>query len=117
MEGGGEGGGEAAEALGERIPDEDLHDSVEDATEGVDDGGVVGAGPDGELEAGDEVEGRAEPIDVKVRDFLKVRRKETCPRCGGKIRTAGVRGMDAWFCPRCQPASRPGFVDWTRAGK
>ncbi len=68
-------------------------------------------------EAVAEIEGRAEPIDVKVRDFLKVRRKETCPRCGGKIRTAGVRGMDAWFCPRCQPASRPGFVDWTRAGK
>lgn len=68
-------------------------------------------------EAVAEVKGRAEPIDVKVRDFLKVRRKETCPRCGGKIRTAGVRGMDAWFCPRCQPASRPGFVDWTRAGK
>jgi len=68
-------------------------------------------------EAVAEVEGRAEPIEVKVRDFLKVRRKETCPRCGGKIRTAGVRGMDAWFCPRCQPATRPGFVDWTRAGK
>jgi formamidopyrimidine-DNA glycosylase len=67
-------------------------------------------------EAVAEVEGRGEPIEVKVRDFLKVRRKETCPRCGGKIRTAGVRGMDAWFCPRCQPASRPGFVDWTRAG-
>jgi formamidopyrimidine-DNA glycosylase len=68
-------------------------------------------------EAVAEVEGRAEPIEVKVRDFLKVRRKETCPRCGSKIRTTGVRGMDAWFCPRCQPASRPGFVDWTRTGK
>jgi formamidopyrimidine-DNA glycosylase len=68
-------------------------------------------------EAVAEVEGRGEPIEVKVRDFLKVRRKETCPRCGGKIRTAGVRGMDTWFCPRCQPASRPGFVDWTRVGK
>ncbi len=68
-------------------------------------------------EAVAEVEGRAEPIEVKVRDFLKVRRKETCPRCGAKVRTAGVRGMDAWFCPRCQPATRPGFVDWTRAGK
>jgi formamidopyrimidine-DNA glycosylase len=64
-----------------------------------------------------EVEKRAEPIDVKVRDFLKVRRKETCPRCSGKIRTAGVRGMDAWFCPRCQPATRSGFVDWTRTGR
>ena len=68
-------------------------------------------------EAVAEVEGRGEPIEVKVRDFLKVRRKETCPRCGSKIRTAGVRGMDAWFCPQCQPASRPGFVDWTRTGK
>ena len=68
-------------------------------------------------EAVAEVEGRAEPIEVKVRDFLKVRRKETCPRCGSKIRSAGVRGMDAWFCPRCQPATRPGFVDWTRTGR
>jgi formamidopyrimidine-DNA glycosylase len=68
-------------------------------------------------EAVAEVERRAEPIEVKVRDFLKVRRKESCPRCGGKIRTAGVRGMDSWFCPRCQPATRSGFVDWTRTGR
>ena len=68
-------------------------------------------------EAVAEVEKRGEGIEVKVRDFLKVRRKETCPRCGSKIRTTGVRGMDAWFCPRCQPATRPGFVDWTRTGK
>jgi formamidopyrimidine-DNA glycosylase len=68
-------------------------------------------------EAVAEVAGRAEPIEVKVRDFLKVRRKETCPRCGSKIRTAGVRGMDAWFCPRCQPATRAGLVDWTRTGR
>ena len=65
-------------------------------------------------EAVAEVESRAEPIDVKVRDFLKVRRKDICPRCGGKLRTAGVKGMDSWFCPHCQPARRPGFVDWTR---
>jgi formamidopyrimidine-DNA glycosylase len=65
-------------------------------------------------EAVAEVASRAEPIDVKVRDFLKVRRKDTCPRCGGKLRTAGVKGMDSWFCPHCQPARRPGFVDWTR---
>ena len=57
---------------------------------------------------------RDEPIDVKVRDFLKVRLREVCPRCSGKIRRAGVRGMDAYFCPRCQPATRPGFVDWTK---
>jgi formamidopyrimidine-DNA glycosylase len=64
-----------------------------------------------------EVATRAEPIEVKVRDFLKVRRKETCPRCGGKLRTAGVKGMDAYFCPRCQPPTRSGLVDWTRTGK
>jgi len=65
----------------------------------------------------DEVARRAEPIEVKVRDFLKVRRKEVCPRCGSRIRTAGVKGMDAYFCPRCQPATREGFVDWTRTGR
>jgi formamidopyrimidine-DNA glycosylase len=64
-----------------------------------------------------EVEGRGEPIEVKVRDFLKVRLKEVCPRCGSKIRTAGVRGMDAYFCPKCQPATREGLVDWNRTGK
>jgi formamidopyrimidine-DNA glycosylase len=68
-------------------------------------------------EAVAEVASRGEPIDVKVRDFLKVRRKDTCPRCGSKLRTAGVKGMDSWFCPACQPATRKGLVDWTRTGK
>jgi formamidopyrimidine-DNA glycosylase len=67
-------------------------------------------------EAVAEVARRAEPIEVKVRDFLKVRMKELCPRCGSKIRTAGVKGMDAYFCPHCQPATRPGFVDWRKTG-
>lgn len=65
-------------------------------------------------EAVAEVARRGEPIEVKVRDFLKVRLKDTCPRCGSKIRKAGVRGMDAYFCPRCQPATRSGLVDWTK---
>ncbi len=64
----------------------------------------------------DEVARRDEPIDVKVRDFLKVRLKDVCPRCGSKLRTAGVKGMDASFCPNCQPATRPGFVDWRKTG-
>ena len=64
-----------------------------------------------------EVAQRDEPIEVKVRDFLKVRMKETCPRCGGKIRRAGVKGMDSYFCPTCQPTTRAGFVDWTKTGK
>jgi formamidopyrimidine-DNA glycosylase len=65
-------------------------------------------------EAVAEVSRRDEPIEVKVRDFLKVRLKTDCPRCGSKIRRAGVRGMDAYFCPRCQPATRSGLVDWTK---
>ncbi len=68
-------------------------------------------------EAMAEVARRGEAIDVKVRDFLKVRRKDTCPRCGSKLRRAGVRGMDAYFCPRCQPETRPGLVQWTRTGR
>ncbi|HEY8150666.1 MAG TPA: DNA-formamidopyrimidine glycosylase family protein [Vicinamibacteria bacterium] len=68
-------------------------------------------------EAVDEVARRGEPIDVKVRDFLKVRLRDVCPRCGAKVRKAGVRGMDAYFCPHCQPATRSGLVDWTKTGK
>ena len=68
-------------------------------------------------EAAAEVARRGEPIDVKVRDFLKVRMKETCPRCGTRIRRAGVRGMDAYFSPKCQPPTRAGLVDWTRTGR
>ena len=64
-----------------------------------------------------EVTRRDEPIEVKVRDFLKVRLKDQCPRCGSKLRRAGVRGMDAYFCPHCQPATRSALVDWTKTGK
>jgi formamidopyrimidine-DNA glycosylase len=64
-----------------------------------------------------EVARRGEDIEVKVRDFLKVRLKEVCPRCGSKLRKAGVRGMDAYFCPHCQPATRSGLVDWTKTGR
>jgi len=68
-------------------------------------------------EAVQEVARRDEPIEVKVRDFLKVRRKDTCPRCGSKLRIAGVHGMDSYFCPNCQPETRSGLVDWRRTGK
>jgi formamidopyrimidine-DNA glycosylase len=64
-----------------------------------------------------EVARRDEPIDVKVRDFLSVRLKQTCPRCGAKLRKAGVKGMDAYYCPHCQPETRPGLVDFRRTGK
>jgi formamidopyrimidine-DNA glycosylase len=64
-----------------------------------------------------EVASREAALDVKIRDFLKVRNRkgEPCPRCGTKIRAAGVRGHDAFFCPECQPDSKGrGFVDWRR---
>ena len=54
---------------------------------------------------------------TQARDFLKVRLRDVCPRCGAKVRKAGVRGMDAYFCPHCQPATRSGLVDWTKTGK
>jgi formamidopyrimidine-DNA glycosylase len=66
--------------------------------------------------AADEVARRHEPIEVKVRDFLRIRLRTVCPRCGAKVRKAGVRGMDSYFCPRCQPETRPGLVDWRKTG-
>ncbi len=68
-------------------------------------------------EAAAEIQRRGGPTEDKQRDFLKVRRKEICPRCGAKVRVAGVKGMDSYFCPRCQPATRPALVDWTRTGR
>lgn len=63
-----------------------------------------------------EVRWRGEPIEVKVRDFLKVRNRagEPCPRCGTTIRRAGVRGFDAFFCPKCQPVQGKTFIDWSK---
>ena len=66
--------------------------------------------------AAEEVERRHEPIEKKVRDFLQIRLRTVCPRCGAKVRKAGVRGMDSYFCPRCQPETRPGLVDWRKTG-
>ena len=40
---------------------------------------------------------------------------EPCPVCATPIRTTGVRGHDAFFCPRCQhDAKGRGFVDWRK---
>jgi len=63
----------------------------------------------------DTVKARTPPLDEKLRDFLKVRNRhgETCERCGGKIRRAGVHGHDTFFCPTCQPETRKtGIVSW-----
>ncbi len=68
---------------------------------------------------------RGEPMEVKVRDFLRVRNRkgQPCPACGTTIRLEGVRGQDTFYCPTCQP-NRPGarlgrrqLVDWSRLGR
>lgn len=71
-----------------------------------------------------EVARRGEPIEVKVRDFLRVRNRKgrPCPACGTTIRVEGVRGHDAFYCPACQPnrpdarRGRRQLVDWSRLG-
>jgi len=57
----------------------------------------------------EEVRKAGRPIEVKVRDHVKVRgrKNEPCPVCGTKIRRAGVLGYDSFFCPRCQPSGSP----------
>jgi formamidopyrimidine-DNA glycosylase len=53
----------------------------------------------------DEVRRADQPIEVKVRDHVRVRNRkdEPCPVCGTRIRRAGVLGYDSFFCPKCQP--------------
>ncbi|MDV6236624.1 DNA-formamidopyrimidine glycosylase family protein [Leptospira ellisii] len=54
------------------------------------------------------------PLDVKVRDHVKVRNRknEPCPDCGTTIRRANVLGYDSFFCPVCQPAKGEQFIPW-----
>jgi formamidopyrimidine-DNA glycosylase len=56
------------------------------------------------------------PLEAKVRDFMRVRNRkdQPCPRCGTKIRRAGVLGYDTFFCPTCQPLKREQFIDWSK---
>ncbi|HEY2729410.1 MAG TPA: DNA-formamidopyrimidine glycosylase family protein [Polyangia bacterium] len=63
-----------------------------------------------------EIRRRAEPIDVKVRDFLAVRGRDgkPCRVCSTTIRAVRVGDGDACFCPSCQPAARKLFVDWSK---
>jgi formamidopyrimidine-DNA glycosylase len=64
-----------------------------------------------------EVARRQAPPEEKIRDFLQIRLRSICPRCGSKVRKAGVYGHDSYFCPTCQPAKRAGLVDWRKTGK
>lgn len=71
-------------------------------------------------EATDEIARREPRLEDKLRDFLQVRNRKgaPCSVCGAAIRTAGVHGHDAYFCPTCQPDGRgAGFVDWRKAGR
>jgi formamidopyrimidine-DNA glycosylase len=63
----------------------------------------------------DEIRRRDEPIDVKVRDFLKVRGRDgkPCLVCGTTIRAVRVGDGDACFCPSCQPETRKLFINWS----
>ncbi len=62
----------------------------------------------------EQVEKAAKPIDMKVRDHVKVRNRkdQPCPKCNTTIRRAGVLGHDTFFCPDCQPAKRAQFITW-----
>jgi formamidopyrimidine-DNA glycosylase len=66
----------------------------------------------------DEVEKANPPLHVKARNHMRVRNRkdQSCPRCGAKIRRAGVRGFDTFFCPACQPLKREQFIDWRKLG-
>jgi formamidopyrimidine-DNA glycosylase len=61
-----------------------------------------------------EVEKANQPIEMKVRDHVRVRNRngQPCPVCGTKIRRVGVLGYDSFYCPRCQPATRKQFIPW-----
>ena len=63
-----------------------------------------------------EIETRDQPIEIKVRAFLKVRGRagQPCTNCGTVIRRVRVGRDDACFCPTCQPATRKLFVDFSR---
>ena len=63
-----------------------------------------------------EIETRDEPIEIKLRDFLRVRGRagQPCVVCGTVIRRVRVGRDDACFCPTCQPTTRKLFVDFSK---
>jgi len=63
-----------------------------------------------------EIRRRDEPIEIKVRDFLKVRGRDgkPCLVCSTTIRAVRVGAGDACFCPTCQPETRKLFVNWSQ---
>ena len=65
-----------------------------------------------------EIRARDQPVEIKVRDFLKVRGRDgkPCLVCGTTIRSVRVGAGDACFCPICQPETRKLFVNWSQLG-
>jgi formamidopyrimidine-DNA glycosylase len=63
-----------------------------------------------------EIQARDQPVEVKLRDILKVRGRagQPCPTCGTTIRRVRVGRDDACFCPQCQPTERKLFVDFRK---
>jgi formamidopyrimidine-DNA glycosylase len=63
-----------------------------------------------------ELEKANPPLEAKARSHMRVRNRKDlpCPNCGTKIRRAGVRGFDTFFCPTCQPLQRNQFIDWRK---
>jgi formamidopyrimidine-DNA glycosylase len=63
-----------------------------------------------------EIQTRDQPVEVKLRDFLKVRGRagQPCPTCATTIRRVRVGRDDACFCPQCQPTERKLFVDFRK---
>ena len=61
-----------------------------------------------------EVEKAGMPIEVKVRDHMRVRgrKDQPCPNCRTTIRRVGVLGYDSFYCPSCQPATRKQVIPW-----
>jgi formamidopyrimidine-DNA glycosylase len=67
----------------------------------------------------DEIARRDPPVDEKLRDFLSVRGRDgkPCVRCGTTIRAVRIGDGDSCFCPKCQPAARKLFIDWSKLPK
>jgi formamidopyrimidine-DNA glycosylase len=63
-----------------------------------------------------EIQTRDQPVEIKLRDFLKVRGRagQPCPVCATTIRRVRVGHDDACFCPTCQPTERKLFVDFRK---
>ncbi|MBN2532590.1 MAG: hypothetical protein JXB88_06840 [Spirochaetales bacterium] len=61
-----------------------------------------------------EVEKANQPVEIKVRDHMKVRGHagKPCIACSTIIRKIAVYGFDSYYCPGCQPVPENYFIQW-----